>query len=411
MKILYLVHQFYPEYYTGTEKFVFNLAYMMQKIGNKVKIITYSFYEDSSYDRKIGTIMIKEFTYRGLPVIALRHENIPEDIHLNLVDNDLSKIAETILIDEKPDIIHAGHLMRVAELIISSKMLNIPYVMTLTDFFLMCPKINLQYSANQLCSGPESGNACQKLCPEVPSNYIEQRRNMVGDILSNAVKVVAPSNFLASIFKNEYKDLNIITINHGMNYSKIKRNRTIYKKGHNLAFCYAGSLNFHKGVHVLLDAFRRLKSKNSVLRIYGSGPDKTYVKMLKNMVKDDNRIEFCGVFSEELVGDIFTQIDVVIVPSICYESYSLVMHEALACNVPVIVSNVGGTAERIKNGLNGYTFRIGDSDHLKEIIEDIIENPERLNELKLNLQGFMVQSLEQEAYAYEKEYKKIYISY
>ena len=110
MKILYLVHQFYPEYYTGTEKFVFNIATMMQKIGNAVKIITYSFYDDSFYDRKIGNIMLKEFTYKGIPIIAFRHKNIPEDIHIALTNDDVSEIASDIIANENPDIIHAGHV-------------------------------------------------------------------------------------------------------------------------------------------------------------------------------------------------------------------------------------------------------------------------------------------------------------
>jgi hypothetical protein len=57
VKIIYLIHQFYPEFYTGTEKFILNLASMMQKAGNKVKVVTYSFYEDSIYDQARGAIL------------------------------------------------------------------------------------------------------------------------------------------------------------------------------------------------------------------------------------------------------------------------------------------------------------------------------------------------------------------
>ncbi len=42
LKILYLVHQFYPEFQSGTEKVVLNNAFMAQQSGNKVKVITYS---------------------------------------------------------------------------------------------------------------------------------------------------------------------------------------------------------------------------------------------------------------------------------------------------------------------------------------------------------------------------------
>lgn len=408
MKLLYLVHQFLPEYYAGTEKFVFNISSMIQKSGNVVKVVTYSFYDDSFYDKKVGHLMIKEFTYKGIPVIAIKHGDTTSDINLNLVDKDMYELAKIIITKEEPDIIHIGHIMRLtSEWIRASRELNKPYIITLTDFFLICPKITLQASTNVLCSGPEGGIACHKLCPEIPSYLVEKRVEIIEDILLNAARVISPSKFLASIFMKEFQNLKIETLNHGISYSKIKQNRTIYKEGHDLHFGYAGSISPHKGVHILLDAFRGVDFDNIYLKIYGSGPDAMYIKNLKNMVKDDARIEFCGVFSEEQVGDIFSQIDIIVIPSICYESYSLVMHESLACNVPVIVSNIGGTAEKIENEVTGYTFKVGASNNLKDIISYITENPEKINDIKINIKRLIIPSVEQEAYAYERIYKKV----
>lgn len=407
MKILYLVHQFYPEYYTGTEKFVLNIAATVQKTGNSVKVITYSFYEDSFYNISKGNILLKEFTYRGVPVTAFRHRRIPEDIHTALVNGDVTEIANEIIVNEKIDIVHVGHPMRVAELINSSKYLGIPYIITLTDFWLICPKYILLTSRGNLCTGPERGNACHDLCPEFPKDLIKRRLNIAEVILFNSKKVISPSNFVGSIFKKEFGNLDMKVINHGISYSKIKKNRRVYKKGDKLIFCYAGSLNRHKGVNILLDAFKNIESKDVVLKIYGSGPDELYVNKLKDTAKEYKRIEFCGVFSEEQVGDILSKVDVVIVPSLWYENYPLILHEALACNVPVIVSNVGGMAEKIIDGLNGYTFRIGDSNHLKSVLELVINNPQMLNELKSNIKNSMIPTVEQEAYAYYRIYKNI----
>ena len=50
------------------------------------------------------------------------------------------------------------------------------------------------------------------------------------------------------------------------------------------------------------------------------------------------------------------QIDVLVVPSICFESFSFVTHEALASKTPVIVSNIGALVEYVSVGKNGYTF-------------------------------------------------------
>ena len=106
MKILYLIHQFYPEFYTGTEKFVLNLSTMMQKAGNRVKVITYSFYEDSFYDQRRGEILCKEFLYNGIPVLAIKHKQLPDDIHHAIGNTAITEIADDLIRMEQADIVH-----------------------------------------------------------------------------------------------------------------------------------------------------------------------------------------------------------------------------------------------------------------------------------------------------------------
>lgn len=401
------MHQFYPEFYSGTEKFVLNLSTMIQKLGNQARVITYSFYDDSFYDRSIGQLMLKEFSYQGVPVTAIRHKKMPNGIHHNLLDQGIVETAKDIISNEQPDIVHVGHSMRVNEFIEASRELSIPYIMTLTDFFLICPKVNLITSNGDLCAGSEGGSACLSVCPELPGKVVKRHLNTSKEFLFNANMVISPSKFVASVFKKEYGKLNVKVINHGISYNKIKKNKRGYKKGDKLLFCYAGTLIHHKGVHILLDVFKRLESRDVTLKIYGSGPNETYVNNLMKIAEQDKRIEFCGVFSENQVGSIFSGVDVVILPSLWYENYPLVLHESLACNVPTIVSDVGGLAEKIKDGLNGFTFKIGDGNHLKTVLEGIIKNPEILNELKANIGKIIVPTIEQETYAYESAYKYI----
>src|SRR5262249_33436448 len=117
MNILYLVHQFYPEYSTGTEKLVLNVSKMMQQGGHRVKVLTYSFYPPSFYERRLGDIAIKEFVYEGVPVLAFRYRKIPADIHFSFENHELSKVAHDLIRREKPDVVHVGHSMRVGELL------------------------------------------------------------------------------------------------------------------------------------------------------------------------------------------------------------------------------------------------------------------------------------------------------
>ena len=175
MKILYVIHQFYPDHYTGTEKIFLNLATMMQKYGYKVEVMTYSFNDDSFYERKKDKIVFKEFIYKGIPIFALRHKMIPKDVHDSLENKDLRRAASDLISSRKPDVVHVAHSMRVSELVKVLRPLKIPYVVTLTDFFLICPKYTLITSQNTLCTGPEAGRACRKLCSELPADFLTKK--------------------------------------------------------------------------------------------------------------------------------------------------------------------------------------------------------------------------------------------
>ena len=80
------------------------------------------------------------------------------------------------------------------------------------------------------------------------------------------------------------------------------------------------------------------------------------------------------------------------------------MHEALASNVPVIASDIGVMKEKINDGFNGYKFETGNWNQLKNIMENIIDNIEIMNEIKEKMSEQIIPTIEQEAYAYSKEY-------
>jgi glycosyltransferase involved in cell wall biosynthesis len=84
-----------------------------------------------------------------------------------------------------------------------------------------------------------------------------------------------------------------------------------------------------------------------------------------------------------------------------------VLHEALASNIPVIASDVGLMAEKITDNVTGFLFRTGESEHLRSMLEKVINNPEILNDLKKNISKKIIPSIEQEAYAYERYYYEV----
>lgn len=408
MKIVYLVHQFFPEFHSGTENFVLNMSRMTQKIGNRVKVITYSNFDDAEYDTEIEGVLSKDYIYNGVPVLSVKLRNPPTDLTSGLNINALKEFSRRILTHEVPDILHVAHSMRIHPFLWAAIDLKIPYVVTLTDFFVICPKVILAPTRDSLCNGPKQGAACGEFCREFGADYIKDRLAKAEIILRGAKRIITPSKFVSNIFKNELPGLNTLTVGHGIRLKEFNPREQLYSdSGENLVFGFAGTLANHKGLHVLVKAFKEIQYKNIELRIYGAGePD--YIKMLEQEVSGDQRIKFCGAYSLDQVGEVFAGIDVMVIPSICYETYAFVLHEALACNVPAIVSDLGGLSEKISNGVNGYTFHPGDAGDLREKMEFIIENPSVLNQLRSNISlDILVPSIEGEAYSYFKLYNEI----
>lgn len=151
MKIVYLIHQFVPEHYRGTEKFVLNLAKQMKVLGHEIKVITMSFYEETFYDQSFNEILYREFSYKEVEIIALKR---PERDWKQLTsEKDLRELAKELLIKEAPDLVHVSHTIRVAEFVEAIQELNIPYILTMTDFYLMCPYAILKKPNGDLCYG------------------------------------------------------------------------------------------------------------------------------------------------------------------------------------------------------------------------------------------------------------------
>lgn len=404
MKILYLVHQFYPDSYTGTEKFLLELAKASQRLGHRVKVVSYSSRPPSFFDQQDGDVLLKEYSYEGIPLLFVRLREETTNHQQNIGEGDLFKTAKRVLMNEVPDIVHGAHTLGVIDFIHAAREAGIPYLLTLTDFFLLCPKLILMTSSQSLCAGPEHGSACRKLCPEIASSIIRRRLVHAEDMLRNAAGIIAPSKFLANMFLKEYGNLKMEEIGYGISYPKIRKNMRRYKPGDKLIFFYGGSFIRHKGVHILIEAFKRVNG-NAELKIYGSGQ---YEYSLRQAASQDSRIKLCGVFSSDQIGEVLSQIDVTVVPSIWYENTPIILLESMASNVPVIATDLGGMTEAVNNDVNGRTFRIGDVEELEKIIDSLIKAPETLNAYKENIKNQFTPSVEQVALAYEKEYMRAY---
>lgn len=402
MHITYLIHQFFPEFQGGTEKFIYQLSSMMQKANQKVDVISYSFFNDGFYDGVFSNIYYKELIFKGIYTILLKHSRTPFLLNIMLEDEILKIFCLEIFSILKPDLVHIVHTMRMGEFINTIIGLKIPYILTATDFFLVCPKINLINSKGKLCRGPQNGENCFYDCPDIDNQLILKRLAQTKKYLENSNKIIFPSNFHYEIFKNEFDfiEKNSQTISHGINYPKYKKNIRKYVKNSKLVFGFCGTLTKIKGVHILISAFRQIKNKNIKLIIYGQKKDANYYNKLKELKDGDERIVFCGTYDFQNVNQVLDEIDVIVIPSICYESFSFILHESLINNIPVIASELGIMKEKIANDSYGFTFPPGNVGNLKKVMEDIVGDPTILNKINKNIKTLSISTIEEEAYQY-----------
>ena len=137
--------------------------------------------------------------------------------------------------------------------------------------------------------------------------------------------------------------------------------------------------------------------------------DREITKQLKEAIKAKNledRILLTGVRTD--IPEILSITDVFVLPSL-WEGLSIVLLEAMASGVPVVVTDVGSNSEIITNGVNGFIVHPKDSQVLAQKIKDLLSDPEKAR--KLGTEG---QRMVQERFAIDRMiqgYEQLYLRY
>jgi glycosyltransferase involved in cell wall biosynthesis len=128
----------------------------------------------------------------------------------------------------------------------------------------------------------------------------------------------------------------------------------------NPSFLYAGHMEPHKGVDILLGAFKQLSKKqgfeNAHLHLVGSGSMEPEYKKRVQMENLHMRVHFWGARSQGLVSRLMKSCDIFVLPS-RQEASPIVLLEAMAAERPIISTNIGGIPEMLKHGRNALLIR------------------------------------------------------
>jgi glycosyltransferase involved in cell wall biosynthesis/GT2 family glycosyltransferase/chemotaxis protein histidine kinase CheA len=425
LRIVLTVHQFVPEYLSGTEILTFETAKELKRLGHDVSVFTGSPAKGHLKDAE----RFDQYSIDGINVVRFHHNYFPMGSQSNSIEMEYYNVLfgsffKNYLRQEKPNVVHFFHLMRLsASAVDACQELRIPTVFTPTDFWFICPTGQLRLPNNQNCYGPDksSVNCLRHVVTNNQSDKIKaqvrklpdwvltvllffikhginidayyspliraflNRREFLVKRINLINKVITPTRIMHSMLtKNGLEDQRTISIPFGLNLAHLQ-NSERPKPSNLLRLGYIGTLSEHKGVHILVEAMKKLELKPIELRIYGKLDDyPEYVKELRKNSKDDPRIKFCGTFPNHEIGKVFSKLDALVVPSLWFENSPLVVYSAQAAKCPVIASNMDGMSDIIEHGKNGLLFEAGNSSKLAATIDSLLNDKNLLQKLSEN---------------------------
>ncbi|MGQ4876307.1 MAG: glycosyltransferase family 4 protein [Promethearchaeia archaeon] len=225
---------------------------------------------------------------------------------------------------------------------------------------------------------------------------------IIGKILinkANAIISVSKEDLLKinTVFKSKRKKFNYYLPN-AIDTSLFKKNENIKRK----FIGFIGRLTKIKGIDYFLEIIEKYHKidKSQEYLIIGEGP---YLPLVEKAIIS-YPIKYYRQIPHDLIPKYYNECKIFLLTSRA-EGLPTTILEALACEVPVIASNIGGVAEIIKNGENGYLFDIKD---INQIIDKILLIRQQNNYEFLGKNG---RKLVEREYSWDSLVKKIILIY
>lgn len=169
---------------------------------------------------------------------------------------------------------------------------------------------------------------------------------------------------------------NIYVIPNGIDFDEIQKVRAEDRLKHP-AILFVGGLGKVKGIDVLLNAVPIIRKKIPNLHIYiaGSGSEEGNLKKLVKALNIEENVTFWGFISGDEKYAYYKSADIYVQPS-RYETFGVVLLEAMACGKPVVASKVGGIPFVVEDGKTGLLFESENVDELAEKIVHLLRDKE-----------------------------------
>lgn len=409
MKVLLAAHHSPPNYMGGVEWVTLHGAQWLNSHGFDVEIASV----EEIRTNTAGDVISREELFEGIIIhrLSIPASSSAVKFQQSYWNDPIGKWFEQFIAKSHPDVLHlhSGYLLTVSVLEAASKY-GLATVLSLHDYWTVCPRINLLHPNGNRCPGPEKDRCAWCLLTEKRrfrwieavvgkgiqgflkndsvarivgmksvSKKVQLRQEKINQQLQQVDVILALGTLTRDLVLQQGVDPEKIILSpNGLNTSSWQKT-TVYKSpSQKLRMGYLGNLVPIKGTHILIQAFRQLipKHKDLELQIYGSpSKDPRYASNLKWLAGGDERIYFKGAYQNQRIPEIFRDLDILIVPSLWNEVCPLVVLEGHACLTPVIVSNLPNMSTQITDGVDGLAFEAGNIEALAHVLQRIIDEP------------------------------------
>ncbi len=282
----------------------------------------------------------------------------------------------------RPDVVHFHHFMTY----------GIDYLSLARR---VCPAARIVFTAHEflvICAAqghmvrPPDGALCERATPvrchqclpQHPPEHFFLRAQWMKSHLAAVDRFTVPGRFMAATYEKWGLPAEKIThVPNGLRLPSLKAQPAPPARRNRFGFF--GQLIDVKGLSVLLEAVALLRAEgftdfsvevNGENIHFASPAIRARIEKFQageaELPPAERRVRFNGGYHPGQVAARMARVDWVVVPSLWWEIFCLVLSEAWACGRPVIASDVGGLAERVTDGGDGLLFPLGDARALAE---------------------------------------------
>lgn len=395
MRILHIIHQYFPEHVGGTEHYVRTLARAQQQAGHQVAIFARRGGNGQRLERD-DTAGVCIYRAVSGPLSPNRR------FWSNFVERYLAESLARVAAEIQPDLVHLHHLMGLPVAGLDEIEPDVPLVATLHDYWWVCANAQLitNYSG-QVCEGPRAWLNCARcalaragvgaawpLAPLVVPIFALRAR-LLQRAMPRVAAWIAPTAFVARWHVEQgFPAGRVHVVGHGIELPPpeiLARAAERTGSGGASHFAYVGGLAEQKGVHVLVDAFNNLPTS---ARLTVAGDETAFPEYCADLRRRAAHpgIRFVGRLERPQVWELLLDTDALIVPSLWYETASLVIQEAFAVRTPVVAADHGALSERVRHEVDGLLVSPGDVEALRRALHRLMEEPDLLPQLRTGIQ-------------------------